>query len=257
MGFLEGRRAIVFGVANRNSIAWGIAKALGAQGARIGLTYQSESLLKRVQPLAEEIGAECLLPCDVGINDQVQAVFDQLGERWGGLEILVHSLAFAPREELRGSYAESVTREGFITAHEVSSWSLTHLAQAAEPLMQGRDAAIVTLTYLGAERVVPHYNVMGVAKASLEASVRYLASSLGPYGIRVNAISAGPIKTLAASGIGDMRNVLSHHREHAPLQRNITADEVGQTAAFLTSPLATGITGEVIHVDGGYHCMAI
>jgi enoyl-[acyl-carrier protein] reductase I len=258
MGFLSGKRGIVFGVANKSSIAWGIAKAMAEQGAELALTYQNEAFLKRVQPLAEELGADLVLPCDVTDDEQVDNVFAELEKQWGGLDMLVHSLAFAPKEELRGEYCESTTRDGFLTAHEISAWSLTRLAQGAHPLMKNReDASILALTYLGAERVVPHYNVMGVAKASLEASMRYLAASLGPDGIRVNAVSAGPIKTLAASGIGDMRTILQHNEERAPLRKNVTTEEVGNTAAFLASPLASGISGEVVHVDGGYHCIAM
>ncbi|MFA9460581.1 enoyl-ACP reductase FabI [Thiohalorhabdus sp. Cl-TMA] len=258
MGFLTGKKGIIFGIANKNSIAWGIAQAMAAQGAELALTYQNEGFLKRVQPLAEELGAEMVLPCDVTDDGQVDEVFKELESRWGGLDVLVHSLAFAPKEELRGSYMESTTRDGFMTAHDISSWSLTRLAQGAHPLMKDReDAAILTLSYLGAERTFPHYNVMGVAKASLEASVRYLAASMGPEGVRVNAVSAGPIKTLAASGIGDMRTILQHNEERAPLRRNTTIEEVGNTAAFLASPLASGITGEVLHVDSGYHSIAM
>ncbi|HKL77692.1 MAG TPA: enoyl-ACP reductase [Gammaproteobacteria bacterium] len=257
MGFLSGKRGIVFGIANKNSIAWGIAKAMAEQGAELALTYQNESFLKRVKPLAEEIGADLVLPCDITQEEQVEEVFRELERQWGGLDFLVHSLAYAPKEELRGGYAESTTHEGFMTAHEISSWSLTRLAQGAHPLMKGRDGAILTMSYLGAERVLPHYNVMGVAKASLEASVRYLAADLGTDGIRVNAVSAGPIKTLAASGIGDMRRILEHNEERAPLRRNTTIEEVGNTAAFLASPMASGITGELVHVDSGYHCIAM
>ena len=257
MGFLSGKRGIVFGIANKNSIAWGIAKAMAEQGAELALTYQNESFLKRVKPLAEEIGADLVLPCDITQEEQVDEVFSELERQWGGLDFLVHSLAYAPKEELRGGYGESTTHEGFMTAHEISSWSLTRLAQGAHPLMKGRDGAILTMSYLGAERVLPHYNVMGVAKASLEASVRYLAADLGTDGIRVNAVSAGPIKTLAASGIGDMRRILEHNEERAPLRRNTTIEEVGNTAAFLASPMTSGITGEVVHVDSGYHCIAM
>lgn len=257
MGFLEGKRGLVLGLANKNSIAWGIARAMADQGAELAFTYQSEALLKRVQPLAEEVGADPLLPCDVRDEQQVDAVFDQLGERWGGLDFLVHSLAFAPKEALRGPYWEATDRDAFLTAHEVSSWSLTRLAQAAHPLMKDRDSCLLTLSYLGAERAVPNYNVMGVAKASLEASVRYLAASLGPDGIRVNAVSSGPIKTLAASGIEGMGDILEHNERSAPLRRNVTTEEVGTAAAFLASPLASGISGEVLHVDAGYHCVAL
>ncbi|MEF8793675.1 enoyl-ACP reductase FabI [Thiohalorhabdus sp.] len=258
MGFLSGKRGIVFGVANKNSIAWGVAKAMADQGAELALTYQNEAFLKRVEPLAEELGADMVLPCDVTDDDQVTAVFQELERQWGHLDCLVHSLAYAPKEELRGEYCESTSREGFLSSHEISAWSLTRLAQGAYPLMRDRpDASILTLTYLGAERTVPHYNVMGVAKASLEASMRYLAASLGPEGIRVNAVSAGPIKTLAASGIGDMRLILQHNEERAPLRRNVTTEEVGNSAAFLASPLASGISGEVLHVDSGYHSIAM
>ncbi|KPV39156.1 enoyl-ACP reductase [Thiohalorhabdus denitrificans] len=258
MGFLSGKRGIIFGVANKSSIAWGVARAMADQGAELALTYQNESFKKRVQPLAEELGADLVLPCDVTDESQVEGVFKELESQWGGLDILVHALAYAPKEELRGGYVESTTKEGFMTAHDVSSWSLTRLAQGAYPLMKNReDASILTMSYLGAERYIPHYNVMGVAKASLEASVRYLAASMGPEGIRVNAVSAGPIKTLASSGIGDMRLILQHNEDRAPLRRNTTIEEVGNTSAFLASPLASGITGEVLHVDSGYHSVAM
>jgi len=259
MGFLSGKRAIVFGVANKSSIAWGVAKAMAEQGAELALTYQNEAFLKRVQPLAEELGADLVLPCDVTDDDQVTAVFQEIERQWGHLDCLVHSLAYAPKEELRGEYCESTTRDGFMTSHEISSWSLTRLAQEAYPLMKGRpDPSILTFSFLGAERYIPHYNVMGVAKASLEASMRYLAASLGPEaGVRVNAISAGPIKTLAASGIGDMRLILQHNADRAPLRRNVSTEEVGNSAAFLASNLASGISGEILHVDGGYHSIAM
>lgn len=257
MGFLEGKRGLVLGIANKSSIAWGIARAMADQGAELAFTYQSETLLKRVQPLAEEVGADPLLPCDVTDDAQVTAVFEELDKRWGGLDFLVHSLAFAPKEALQGPYWEATSRDAFLKAHEVSSWSLTRLAQAAHPLMKGRDSCLLTLSYIGAERTVPNYNVMGVAKASLEASVRYLAASLGPDGIRANAVSSGPIKTLAASGIQGMGGILQRNEQTAPLRRNVTTEEVGAAAAFLASPLASGITGEVLHVDAGYHCVAV
>jgi enoyl-[acyl-carrier protein] reductase I len=258
MGFLSGKKAVIFGVANKSSIAWGIAQAMAEQGAEIALTYQNEGFKKRVDPLADELGSKITLPCDVTDDAQVDAAFEELGKQWGGIDILVHAIAYAPKEELRGTYAESTTHEGFMTAHEISSWSLTRLAQAAHPLMKDRDdASILTMSYIGAERYIPHYNVMGVAKASLEASVRYLAAGLGPEGIRVNAVSAGPIKTLASSGIGDMRLILAHNEDRAPLRRNVTIEEVGNTSAFLASDLARGITGEVLHVDAGYHSVGM
>ena len=253
MGFLAGKKALIVGVASNRSIAWGIAQAMRREGADIALTFQNDKLKGRVEKLALELGSEIVLPCDVADDDQIAAVFEALAERWDGLDILVHSVAFAPREALEGSYIDSVTRENFLTAHEISAYSFTALAKAARPLMQGRNGALLTLSYLGAVRALPNYNVMGVAKASLEANVRYMAYSLGPEGIRVNAISAGPIRTLAASGIGNFRKLLDYAERNSPLRRNVTIEEVGNAAAFLCSDLASGITGDVLYVDAGYH----
>ncbi|HHH47219.1 MAG TPA: enoyl-ACP reductase [Thiotrichales bacterium] len=253
MGFLAGKKALIVGVASNRSIAWGIAQAMRREGAEIALTFQNDKLKGRVEKLALELGSEIVLPCDVADDDQIAAVFEALAERWDGLDILVHSVAFAPREALEGSYIDSVTRENFLTAHEISAYSFTALAKAARPLMQGRNGALLTLSYLGAVRALPNYNVMGVAKASLEANVRYMAYSLGPEGIRVNAISAGPIRTLAASGIGNFRKLLDYAERNSPLRRNVTIEEVGNAAAFLCSDLASGITGDVLYVDAGYH----
>ncbi len=253
MGFLAGRKALVVGVASNRSIAWGIARAMHREGAEIALTYQNDKLRGRVEKLAAELSSELVLPCDVTDDAQIEAVFAALGEHWGGLDILVHSVAFAPREALEGRYIDSVTRENFLTAHEVSVYSFSALAKAARPLMQGRPGAMLTLSYLGAVRALPNYNVMGIAKAALEASVRYLAYSLGPEGIRVNAISAGPIRTLAASGISDFRKLLDQAERMSPLRRNVTIEDVGNAAAFLCSDLAAGITGDILYVDAGYH----
>ena len=255
MGFLTGKKALITGVASNRSIAWGIAQAMHREGAELAFTYQNERLKERVEEFAAQCGASLVLPCEVQEDTEIDALFAALGERWGGLDILVHSLAFAPREELAGGYLDSVTREGFRVAHEVSSYSLAALAKGARPLMQGRRGALLTLSYLGAVRTMPSYNVMGLAKASLEANVRYLAESLGPEGIRVNAISAGPIKTLAASGVKDLRKFLDFVEKNAPLRRNVTIEEVGNVAAFLCSDLASGVTGEVTYVDSGYNIM--
>jgi len=253
MGFLSGKRALIAGLASNRSIAWGIAQAMHREGAELAFTYQTEKLKGRVEKMAAELGSSIVLPCDVASDDQINAAFSSLEKQWGGLDIVVHSIAFAAREELAGSYVDRTTRNGFITAHEISSYSFTALAKAARPMMQGRDGALLTLSYLGAERVVPNYNVMGLAKASLEANVRFMAADLGPEGIRVNAISAGPIKTLAAAGISGFRRMLEKFAQSAPLRRNITIDEVGNAAAFLCSDLASGVTGEIMYVDGGYN----
>jgi len=256
MGLLDGKKGLVVGVANERSIAWGIARALHREGAELAFTYLNEALEKRVRPLAERLGAREILPCNVQDDGQIEAVFARLREAFGGLDILIHAVAFANKEELQGAYLNT-SREGFRLALDVSTYSLVALTRAAVPLMEGREGSILTLTYYGAEKVVPGYNVMGVAKAALEASVRYLASDLGPRGIRVNAISAGPIRTLAAAGITGFKDMLHHVEATAPLRRSASTDEVGDTALFLCSPLARGVTGEVIYVDGGYHIMGM
>lgn len=252
---LSGRKGLVLGVANNRSIAWGIAQSLKDSGAALGFTYQGEKLQKRVEPLAEEIGAELLVPCDVTNPGEVESLFAQVKEKWGRLDFIVHSLAFAPKNELEGAYLNT-TRDGFLMAHEISAYSLTELAKHAQPLMT-EGGSIVALTYLGGERVVPGYNVMGVAKASLEMSVQYLAHDLGPKGIRVNAISAGPVNTLAARGVSGFTKMMDVVGDRAPLQRNVTLEEIGCTASFLISPLSSGITGEVIHVDAGFHVLGM
>ena len=257
MGMLDGKRALILGVASNRSIAWGIAQAMRREGAELAFTYQNERLGGRVHDLAGKLDSDVVIECDVASEGHVTAAFESLGERWGSLDILVHAIAYAPREELSGSYLDSVTAEGFRVAHDVSAWSFTALAREARSMMVGREGALLTMTYLGAERVVPNYNVMGLAKASLEASVRYLASSLGPEGTRVNAISAGPIRTLAASGISGFRGFLDASAAAAPLRRNVSIEEVGNAAAFLCSPLASGITGEVVYVDAGYRAVGV
>jgi enoyl-[acyl-carrier protein] reductase I len=249
---LANRVGIVFGVANKRSIAWATAQVCAEAGARLAFTYQNERLKDNVAALA---GADAVLAqCDVTKPEEVEATFALVGEKFGRLDFLVHSLAFAPREALEGEYV-ATTREAFLTALDISAYSLTELARAAAPLMT-EGGSIVSMTYYGAEKVVPNYNVMGVAKAALEASTRYLASDLGRHNIRVNAVSAGPIQTLAARGVGNLSAMMKHHAEHAPLRRNVEAREVGNAALFLVSPLSTGITGEVLHVDCGYNIMA-
>jgi enoyl-[acyl-carrier protein] reductase I len=253
MGFLAGKRFLVTGLLSSRSIAFGIAKALAREGADLAFTYQGEGVRERVLPLAKGFGSELVFACDVAQDGEIDALFVQCGRHWDGLDGLVHSIAFAPREGLSGDFLDGMSREAFRVAHEVSAYSFPALAKAALPMMAGRQGALLTLTYLGALRVVPNYNVMGLAKASLEASVRYMAASLGPKGIRVNAISAGPIKTLAAAGIGGFGKILSHVAENAPLRRNVSIDDVGNAAAFLLSDLAAGITGEIVYVDAGYN----
>ncbi|HUK56011.1 MAG TPA: enoyl-ACP reductase [Nitrospiria bacterium] len=256
MSLLNGRKGIIFGVANEKSIAWAIARAMNQEGAELAFTYAGDALEKRVRPLAESVGAKLILPCDVTKDDQIQAVFDQVRSVFGHLDILVHAIAYANKEDLKADFL-STSRDGFRLAQDVSAYSLTVLARHAAPLMEGRPASILTLSYYGAEKVVPRYNVMGVAKAALEASVRYLAADLGPKGIRVNAISAGPIRTLASAGISGFLDMLHHVEARAPLRRNISADEVAGTALFLASDLSSGVTGEVIYVDAGYHIMGM
>jgi enoyl-[acyl-carrier protein] reductase I len=252
MGFLAGKRALIVGVATDRSIAWGIAQAMHREGAQLAFSYQNDRLKERVAPLAQSLGSSLLLPLDVGVDEQVDAAFAALRQEWDGLDILVHAVANAPREALTGGFIDSTSRQAFQMAHDVSSYSFTALARGARPLMQGRGGALLTLSYLGAVRSIPNYNVMGLAKASLEASVRFLAADLGPLGIRVNGISAGPVKTLAAAGIAGFRRMLSQVAETAPLRRNVTLEDVGNAAAFLCSNLAAGITGEIIYVDGGF-----
>ena len=257
MGLLQGKKALIVGVASNKSIAWGIAQAMSREGADLAFTYQNERLKERVEEFAAACGSDVVLPCEVQDDAEIAQLFGALGERWGHLDTLIHSVAFAPREALQGEYLASLNRERFSVAHEVSSYSFAALGQAARPLMQGRNGAMLTLSYLGAVRTMPSYNVMGLAKASLEANVRYMAESLGPEGIRVNAISAGPIRTLAASGIKDMRKFLDHVEKYAPLRRNVTIEEVGNVAAFLCSDFASAVTGEITYVDCGYNIMGM
>jgi len=259
MAFLEGKRILILGVASKLSIATGIARAMHRQGAELAFTYQNERLGKRVADVAEATGSKLLFPCDVASDEQIGQLFEELGKSWDGLDGLVHCLAYAPADELDGNFVDVVTREGFRTAHEISSYSLAALARAARPMMQGRNASVLTLSYLGALRSLPNYNVMGLAKASLEANVRYLAANLGgaPWEIRVNAISAGPIRTLAASGVKNFRKMLDCNARQTPLGRNVTIDEIGNAAAFLCSELASGISGEILYVDGGFNTTAM
>lgn len=257
MGFLQGKRALITGVASERSIAWGIAQAMHREGAELAFTYQGEKLKGRVEKLAAQLDSSIVLPCDVSSDEEITALFDELGKHWDGLDSIVHSIAFAPREELAGSFLESVTREGFRIAHDISSYSFAALAKAGYPMMKDRKGSLLTLSYIGSVRALPNYNVMGLAKASLEANVRYLAQSLGLEGIRVNGISAGPIKTLAAAGIGNFRKMLNVFEKLAPLGRAVTIEEVGNTAAFLCSDLASGITGEITYVDGGFSTAAM
>ncbi|MCT8998631.1 enoyl-ACP reductase FabI [Chelativorans intermedius] len=254
-GLMAGKRGLILGVANNRSIAWGIAKACAAEGAELALTYQGDALKKRVEPLAAELGAIVAGHCDVTEPETVDAVFAEIGKRWGKLDFLVHAIAYSDKDELTGRYIDT-TRENFLRSMDISVYSLTAVARRAEPLMRD-GGSILTMTYYGAEKVMPHYNVMGVAKAALEASVRYLAVDLGGRNIRINAISAGPIKTLAASGIGDFRYILRWNEYNAPLKRVVTIEEVGDTALYLLSHLARGVTGEVLHVDSGYHVVGM
>ena len=257
MGFLQGKKILIVGVASNRSIAYGIAHAIHRQGADLAFTYQGEKLQERVEKFAAEFGSSIVLPLDVSSDEQIVAVFDSLALHWDGLDGIVHSVAYAPRDALDGDYVEATTRENFAVALDISSYSFTALAKAGRKMMAGRNGALLTLTYLGAERVIPNYNVMGVAKASLEANVRYMAVALGPEGIRVNAISAGPIRTLAASGINNFREMLSKAEQAAPLRRNVTIEEVGNVAAFLCSDLASGVTGEITYVDSGYNIVGL
>jgi len=254
-GLMAGKKGLIMGVANNRSIAWGIAQALHAQGAELAFTYQGEALKKRVGPLAESVGSNTLLPCDVTDMTQLDSVFDALKEKWGKIDFLVHAIAFSDKDDLKGRYLD-VSRENFLMAMDISCYSFTAAAKRAAALMTD-GGSMITLSYYGAERVMPHYNVMGVAKAALEASVRYMAEDLGKDGIRVNALSAGPMKTLAASGIGDFRYILKWNENNAPLRRNITMEDVGGAGLYLLSNLSSGVTGETHHVDSGYHSVGM
>lgn len=253
---LTGKKGLILGVANKRSIAWGIAQATATAGARLALTYQGERLEENVRELATKLTEPVILPCDVTKDEEIDGLFANLKEHFGTLDFLVHAVAFANKEDLEGEFINT-SRSGYQLAQEISSYSLTALARGAFPLMKDNGGSILALTYLGGERVIPHYNVMGVAKAALEASVKYLANDLGKHNIRVNAISAGPISTLAARGIGGFTKMLQYHRETAPLRRTTEVSEVADTALFLCSHMGRGITGEVIHVDGGYHCVGM
>ncbi len=257
MGFMKGKRALIVGLASKRSIAWGIAQAFAREGAELAFTYQNEKLKPRVERMAAELNSTITFPLDVANDNEIEAVLPSIKRHWNNLNILVHSIGFAPRDQLSGTYVESVTREGFQIAHDISSYSLAALAKATFPIMQDQDSAILTLSYLGAVRAIPNYNVMGLAKASLEANVRFLAADLGQKGIRVNGVSAGAIKTLAAAGISDFRKMLSHMKKTSPLRRNVTPDDVGNAAAFLCSDLAAGITGEILYVDGGFNTIGM
>lgn len=253
---LEGKTGIVFGVANKRSLAWAIAKRAAEEGARIALTYQGERLEENARELAASLKDPLVLPCDVTKDEDIETVFAHTREEFGGLDFVVHGVAYALREELEGDYVNT-SREGFHIAQDISVYSLTTIARHAAPLMEGRAGSILTLTYLGGERVIPGYNVMGIAKAALDMSVRYLASNLGPKGIRVNGLSAGPIKTLASAGIGGFSKILEHMRNHAPLRRNVDQSEVADAALFLLSNMSRGVTGEILHVDSGYNIMGM
>ncbi|MBN8440196.1 MAG: enoyl-ACP reductase FabI [Thauera sp.] len=257
MGILAGKRILITGLLSNRSIAYGIAKAMHREGAELAFTYQNERFVERVSKMAADFGSQLVLPLDVQEDDQINGLFEQLGQHWDGLDGLVHSIAFAPGEALEGDFLDGLSREAFRISQEVSAYSFPALAKAARPMMKGRNGSLLTLSYLGAVRTMPNYNIMGMAKASLEASVRYMAVTLGPEGTRVNAISAGPIKTLAASGIGSFGKLLAFNEHNAPLRRNVTIDEVGNAAAFMCSDLASGITGEIMYVDGGFNTTAL
>ncbi len=257
MGFLAGKRILLTGLLSNRSISYGIAKACHREGAELAFTYQNERFLDRITKFAAEFDSKLVYQCDVAEDAQIDALYADLGKQWDSIDGLVHSIAFAPSEAIEGDFLNGISRESFRIAHDISSYSFAALAKGARPLMQGRNGSLLCLSYLGAERTMPNYNTMGLAKASLEAATRYLAFSLGPEGIRANALSAGPIKTLAASGIGNFGKLLAYNSHHAPLRRNVTIEEVGNAAAFLLSDLASGITGEVIYVDGGMHSTAL
>jgi enoyl-[acyl-carrier protein] reductase I len=257
MGFLAGKRAVIVGLASTRSIAYGIAQAMHREGAELAFNYQTDKLADRVARMAADLGSDIYLPLDVADDAQIDTFFDQLDERWDGFDVLVHSVAYAPADQLEGRYVDAVSREGFRVAHDISSYSLAALAKKAEPRMAGRAGALLTLSYLGAVRALPSYNVMGLAKASLEANVRFLALDLGSSNIRVNAISAGPIRTLAASGVKGLRQMIAKVAETSPLKRNVTIEDVGNAAAFLCSDLAGGITGQTVYVDAGYNVVGM
>lgn len=258
MGFLAGKRILITGVLSKHSIAYGIAKACHREGAQLAFTYQNERFLDRISKFAAEFDSTLVFPCDVGDDAQIEKVFADLGQHWDGLDGLVHAIAYAPGEAIEGDFLDGISRDAFRIAHDISSYSYAALAKAARPmLLKGNHPALVALTYLGAERTMPNYNTMGVAKASLEAATRYLAFCLGPQGIRANAVSAGPIKTLAASGVGNFGKLLAYNAHHAPLRRNVTIEEIGNAAAFLLSDLASAITGEIMYVDGGLNTTAL
>ncbi len=257
MGMLDGKRALITGVASNRSIAYGIAQKMREQGCELAFTYPIDKLKGRVEKLAAECGSDIVLPCDVTSDGEIDALFTSLGKIWDGLDIIIHSIAFAPADQLEGDYFDCINREGFQVAHDISSYSLGALAKAAYPMMEGRKGSILAMSYLGSVRAVPNYNVMGIAKASLEANVRYLAQSLGPKGIRVNAVSAGPIRTLAAAGIKGFRKILSYNEKVTPLRENTTTEQVGNAATFLSSDWASGTTGQILYVDGGFHAVAM
>ncbi|MDC9728286.1 MAG: enoyl-ACP reductase [Methyloprofundus sp.] len=257
MGFMQGKRVLIVGLASNRSIAWGIAQAMHREGAEIAFTFQNEKLQGRVEKMAAECDSNITIECDVSSDEQIDNVFTELGKQWDGLDCIVHSVAFAPRDALDGDFVDATTRENFRVAHDISSYSFTALAKAGREMMKGRNGSLLTLSYLGAERAIPNYNVMGVAKASLEANVRYMAVALGAEGTRVNAVSAGPIKTLASAGINNFKSMLSKAADTAPLKKNVTIAEVGNVSAFLCSDLASGVTGEITYVDGGYNIAGI
>lgn len=257
MGFLKGKKALITGIISDRSIAYGIAEAMHQQGAEIAVTYANDRFKDRVTEFAQAWQSKIILPCDVTDDQQINDLFSSLKKEWDTFDILVHSIAYAPADQLEGDYLHAVSREGFRIAHDISSYSLSALAKAAQPMLTEHQGAILTLTYIGSTRVLPNYNVMGLAKASLEANVRYLAQSLGPQGIRVNAISAGPIRTLSASGIKDFRKMLSANEKRVPLRKNVSQQDVGNAAAFLCSDLAAGITGDILYVDAGFHILGM
>ena len=257
MGFLAGKRALITGIASERSIAYGIAEAMHREGAELAFTYQNDKLKTRVEKAAAEFGSSIVVPCDVSSDENIALTFQELAKHWNGVDIVVHAIAFAPKEQLEGSIVDNTTRDGAMMAHDISAYSFLAMARYAKPMMQGRKGSLLTLSYLGAVSAIPNYNVMGMAKASLEAGVRFMAADLGQYGIRVNGISAGPIRTLAASGIKGFRKMLDHFEKYSPLRRNVTIEEVGNVAAFLCSDLASGVTGEITYVDGGWNILGM